>query len=88
MFYDAITTFTVVSTFRLRTSTFFNIHATHYGYLDSKYQKTKKRSVPKRYALTNVGIDLFFRGVSAQVFSAQMSLTTVFGKGTGGPSSS
>ena len=30
---------------------------------------------------------LFFRAASSQVFSAQMSLTTVFGMGTGGPSS-
>ncbi len=29
---------------------------------------------------------LFFRAASSQVFSAQMSLTTVFGMGTGGPS--
>ena len=34
-----------------------------------------------------VGIDLFFRAASSQVSSAQMSLTSVFGMGTGGPSS-
>ena len=33
-----------------------------------------------------VGIDLSSRAVSSQVFSAQVSLTTVFGMGTGGPS--
>ena len=34
-----------------------------------------------------VGIDLFSRAASSQVSSAQMSLTSVFGMGTGGPSS-
>ena len=33
-----------------------------------------------------VSIDLFFRAVASQVFSAQLSLTSVFGMGTGGPS--
>ena len=33
-----------------------------------------------------VSIDLFSRAVSSQVFSAQTSLTAVFGMGTGGPS--
>ena len=32
-----------------------------------------------------VSIDLFFRAVSSQVFSALQSLTSVFGMGTGGP---
>ncbi len=34
-----------------------------------------------------VGVDLSSRTVSSQVLSAQMSLTSVFGMGTGGPSS-
>ena len=34
-----------------------------------------------------VSIDLSYRAVASQVLSAQMSLTTVFGMGTGGPSS-
>ena len=34
-----------------------------------------------------VGIDLSSRSVARQVFSALMSLTSVFGMGTGGPSS-
>ena len=34
-----------------------------------------------------VGTDLFSQAASHQVFSARMSLTTVFGMGTGGPSS-
>ena len=33
-----------------------------------------------------VGIALFSRAASSQVFSALMSLTSVFGMGTGGPS--
>ena len=33
-----------------------------------------------------VGIDLFSRSVSRQVSSAQVSLTSMFGMGTGGPS--
>ena len=33
-----------------------------------------------------VSTDLFFRAVASQVFSAQLSLTSVFGMGTGGPS--
>ena len=36
----------------------------------------------------NVGIALFSRAVASQVFSAPKSLTTVFGMGTGGTSSS
>ena len=35
-----------------------------------------------------VGVDLSSRAAARQVFSALMSLTTVFGMGTGGPSSS
>ncbi len=34
----------------------------------------------------SVGIDLSSQAASRQVFSAQMSLTTVFGMGTGGSS--
>ena len=39
------------------------------------------------FPLEGVSIDLSYRAVSSQVLSAQMSLTTVFGMGTGGPSS-
>ena len=35
-----------------------------------------------------VGISLFFQAVTSQVFSAPLSLTSVFGMGTGGPSAS
>ena len=34
----------------------------------------------------HVGIFLFSQAVTSQVFSAPMSLTSVFGMGTGGPS--
>ena len=36
--------------------------------------------------LTDVGTYLFFQAASSQVFSAQASLTAVFGMGTGVPS--
>ena len=36
----------------------------------------------------DVGISLFFQAVTSQVFSAPLSLTSVFGMGTGGPSAS
>ena len=35
--------------------------------------------------MLGVGIDLFSRAVASQVFSALMSLTSVFGMGTGEP---
>ena len=38
------------------------------------------------FVLFCVGIALFSRAASSQVFSALMSLTSVFGMGTGGPS--
>ena len=38
--------------------------------------------------LLNVGIFLFSRAVTSQVSSALLSLTSVFGMGTGGPSAS
>ena len=39
-----------------------------------------------RPGLIYVGVDLSFQPVARQVFSAQVSLTSVFGMGTGGPS--
>ena len=44
-------------------------------------------SQTRRWAIAkqSVSIDLFFRAVSSQVFSALQSLTSVFGMGTGGP---
>ena len=52
-----------------------------------KYFKNKSR-YPIGYLLLSVGIFLLFRAVSSQVSSTPMSLTSVFGMGTGGPSSS
>ena len=47
-----------------------------------------KKSTPGEVTdKTNVGADLFSRAASRQVSSARVSLTTVFGMGTGGPSS-
>ena len=45
--------------------------------------KSKK---PHSRVVFYVGIDLSFQSVSRQVLSAQVSLTAVFGMGTGGPS--
>ena len=42
----------------------------------------------KNDVLQSVGISLFSRAVASQVFSAPLSLTSVFGMGTGGPSAS
>ena len=47
--------------------------------------QAKKEVIPKGMTL-DVGYDLSSRLVSKQVLSAQQSLTTVFGMGTGGPS--
>ena len=49
------------------------------------WKKAKDRS--QITAVFRVGIDLSSRSVSRQVLSALMSLTSVFGMGTGGPSS-
>ena len=49
-------------------------------------KEIKKRLGYCRGAL-DVGIDLSSQSVSRQVLSALMSLTSVFGMGTGGPSS-
>ena len=56
-----------------------NIESTH---TEAKKQKTHLR----RCVLFDVGVDLFFREAALQVSSARVSLTTVFGMGTGGPS--
>ena len=46
-----------------------------------------KQGKPIQFPLLCVGYELFSRAVASQVSSAQMSLTSVFGMGTGGPSS-
>ena len=48
----------------------------------------RKNAHPVGWTLLNVGISLFSRAVTSQVFSAPLSLTSVFGMGTGGPSAS
>ena len=50
-------------------------------------KKQNKNVHPFGWTL-DVGISLFFRAVTSQVFSAPLSLTSVFGMGTGGPSAS
>ena len=47
------------------------------------------QKIPEAFAsgvFNYVGIDLSFQSVARQVFSALLSLTAVFGMGTGGPS--
>ena len=46
----------------------------------------KEKTHQKRCVFKDVGVDLSSRGAALQVFSARVSLTTVFGMGTGGPS--
>ena len=45
-----------------------------------------KKEPFKRMVLFYVGVDLFSQEAALQLFSARVSLTTVFGMGTGGPS--
>ena len=47
-----------------------------------------RRTAHLRSPLVCVGISLFSRAVTSQVSSAPLSLTSVFGMGTGGPSAS
>ncbi len=49
--------------------------------------QNNKKQIPYWVSALYVGIFLLFRAVSSQVSSALMSLTSVFGMGTGGPSS-
>ena len=51
-------------------------------------KKSIKKRPPYWVDTLYVGISLFFRAVTSQVFSAPLSLTSVFGMGTGGPSAS
>ena len=46
----------------------------------------KEKTHLSRCVLFDVGVDLSSREAALQVFSARVSLTTVFGMGTGGPS--
>ena len=54
----------------------------------NEINKKKIKPYSKRVRLRDVSVDLFSRAAARQVFSALKSLTTVFGMGTGGPSSS
>ena len=57
--------------------------------IDKEPIKNRKRKNPSESdGFHYVGISLFFRAVTSQVFSAPLSLTSVFGMGTGGPSAS
>ena len=47
-------------------------------------KKSIKKRPPYWVDTLYVGISLFFRAVTSQVFSAPLSLTSVFGMGTGG----
>ena len=63
------------------------IYILHYSFFIIHYLPTKKTPtlLGGRFGLCRHY--LFSRAASSQVSSAQMSLTTVFGMGTGGPSS-
>ena len=51
------------------------------------YRKfVSKLAMKKTSLFLNVSVDLLSRHVAMQVSSAQQSLTSVFGMGTGGPS--
>ena len=53
---------------------------------DLGVNRAKKRRGGKTVSSLYVGVDLSFQSVTRQVLSAQVSLTAVFGMGTGGPS--
>ena len=72
---------------RLRTSGVTDSHgAVSYTHLDVYKRQNKLCSLVCLFYC--VGTDLFFQDVAIQVFSALVSLTSVFGMGTGGPSPS
>ena len=54
---------------------------------ESNSKEGQKESLTQK-SEASVSVDLFSQAASRQVFSALKSLTTVFGMGTGGPSSS
>ena len=53
----------------------------------AQYKQAKEKSTLRKQDALNVSVDLFSRAAARQVSSALKSLTTVFGMGTGGPSS-
>ena len=54
---------------------------------ESKAKANKKIPHPYGWGIKHVGIALSSQAVTRQVFSTLMSLTSVFGMGTGGSSS-
>src|SRR5699024_859096 len=54
----------------------------------STQNKNPQGSLPEGFAFREAGIYLFSQAVSSQLSSAQVSLTSVFGMGTGGTSPS
>ena len=54
----------------------------------TKTRAENKKATPKGRCFCGAGIDLSSREVTLQVFSAPLSLTSVFGMGTGGTSAS
>ena len=57
-------------------------------FLFFKIKNRKRKNPSESDGFHYVGISLSFRAVTSQVFSAPLSLTSVFGMGTGGPSAS
>ena len=53
--------------------------------VSESFVKDTEKGIPEK-GCPYVGVFLFFRAVASQVSSAQVSLTSVFGMGTGGPS--
>ena len=56
--------------------------------IEPKIKEKSKKIASLNKSEASVSVDLFSRAAARQVFSALKSLTTVFGMGTGGPSSS
>ena len=57
-------------------------------FLFLKIKNRKRKNPSESDGFHYVGISLSFQAVTSQVFSAPLSLTSVFGMGTGGPSAS
>ena len=57
-------------------------------FLFFEIKNCKRKNPSESDGFHYVGISLSFQAVTSQVFSAPLSLTSVFGMGTGGPSAS
>ena len=64
------------------------LHMKEAGFLLNHLNLTIKKMPTLLDGHFDVGISLSFQAVTSQVFSAPLSLTSVFGMGTGGPSAS